>query len=145
MLPEEIYKRIKAIRTHLELNQSEFGSKLSVMQNYISRIEKGDLEPSVKFIQNLYKVFNINIHWLITGEGSMLLNKIVYNSIVSDTKQEYKIESKSSDSEVKALREQVKELKIENKTLENLLLKSMDCRKKGDVEFPLKERTPART
>ena len=61
------------------LNQTEFADKLETSQNLISKYEKGQVELPFKIINNMNKVFNININWLLTGKGLM------FESDVGDT------------------------------------------------------------
>ncbi|MCT7530400.1 helix-turn-helix domain-containing protein [Aliarcobacter cryaerophilus] len=63
------------IRKKLGLNQTEFADKLETSQNLISKYEKGQVELPFKIINNLNKVFNININWLLTGNGLMFENE----------------------------------------------------------------------
>ncbi|OCL81892.1 helix-turn-helix domain-containing protein [Arcobacter porcinus] len=64
------------IRKKLGLNQMEFADRLETSQNLISKYEQGKVELPFKIINNLNKVFNININWLLTGNGSMFENEI---------------------------------------------------------------------
>ena len=68
-----IGERIKKIRVHFGLNQEEFGKVLGTSQKAISRWEKNKTEPSIKQLQKLTQLFNINPTWLLTGHGSMFL------------------------------------------------------------------------
>lgn len=65
-----------SIRKKLGFNQTEFAERLETSQNLISKYEKGQVELPFKIINNLNKVFNININWLLTGNGSMFENKM---------------------------------------------------------------------
>lgn len=64
--------RIKTIRVNAKMSQSEFGAKINVSQNYIWMIEKGDRVPSDRTIADICREFNVNEHWLRTGEGDMM-------------------------------------------------------------------------
>ena len=89
------------IRKKLGLNQIEFADKLETSQNLISKYEQGKVELPFKIINNLNKVFNININWLLTGNGSMFesevgnINKSFQEELINDIqklspkKQEY--------------------------------------------------------
>ena len=63
------------IRKYLGLTQDKFAEKLETSQNQISKYEKGQVELPFKIINNLNKVFNININWLLTGNGLMFENE----------------------------------------------------------------------
>lgn len=64
-------ERIKKIRKHFGLSQSEFGEALGVSRDAISNYELGRVIPSELFVNHLCSTFNINPDWLETGEGEM--------------------------------------------------------------------------
>lgn len=70
-----ISKRFKEIRELKKLSQVEFADLLSVLPTTISKYERGEIKPSTDFLANLCRVFNININWLLTGQGEMFLNQ----------------------------------------------------------------------
>lgn len=63
--------RIYTVRRISGLNQSAFADKLSLTKNYISLIENGNRTPSDRTISDICREFNVNEHWLRTGEGEM--------------------------------------------------------------------------
>lgn len=63
--------RIKAIRKHFGMNQTEFGAEIGVTQGAITSYEKGTREPLNLSIQAICTRFNVDEHWLRTGEGEM--------------------------------------------------------------------------
>jgi len=52
-------KLIKIARTNKDLSQDEVAEKLGVSKNYISLIENGKKEPSLKFLKDLAKILDI--------------------------------------------------------------------------------------
>lgn len=62
--------RIKEVRKHNKLTQSEFANRLNVSQNYIYMIEKGDRQPSDRTISDICREFNVNEQWLRDGIGN---------------------------------------------------------------------------
>lgn len=63
--------RIKAIREALKLSQREFGEKLGVSRDVISNIEYGRVPPKELLLRHICELYNVNQHWLETGEGEM--------------------------------------------------------------------------
>lgn len=63
--------RIKAIREALKLSQREFGEKLGVSRDVISNIEYNRVPPKELLIRHICELYNVNLHWLETGEGEM--------------------------------------------------------------------------
>lgn len=68
-------QRIKEVRLHLGLNQSEFGERLAVTGAAISRIEAGNREASNQVVLAICREFNVREQWLRTGEGEMFQPK----------------------------------------------------------------------
>lgn len=66
-------KRLKQIRTTMNLTQAEFADKLGIMQQTLSRYEKSKAEIPDKIKIKLHKM-DINLTWLLTGEGEMHAN-----------------------------------------------------------------------
>lgn len=64
-------ERLRALRKNLKLSQVELGEKIRVKASAISQMETGRINPSVETMLNLSKLYGVNLHWLITGKGSM--------------------------------------------------------------------------
>jgi len=65
--------RLKQIRVAINLQQGEFADKLGIHQQQLSKYERGENKPSYDFFIKLGEIFNVNINWLLTGQGSMFL------------------------------------------------------------------------
>lgn len=65
-------KRIASIRKVTGLNQQAFADRLGLTKNFVSLLETGNRVPSDRTISDICREFNINEHWLRTGEGEML-------------------------------------------------------------------------
>lgn len=59
----------------MNLQQGVFAKELGILQQQLSKYECGFNKPSIEFLIKLSNIFNINIHWLLTGEGQMFINK----------------------------------------------------------------------
>lgn len=66
--------RIKKIRTDLGYSQNEMATLLGTFQANFSLIERGRQDMTYDQLTALYKHTKVNIHWLITGEGSELID-----------------------------------------------------------------------
>ena len=64
---------IKAIRKSARLTQIEFGARIGVKGNTITGYETGLRTPSDAVIFSICREFNVNEHWLRTGEGDMFI------------------------------------------------------------------------
>lgn len=61
--------RIREIRLEHGLSQADFGSKISVQQGTVAGYENGSRIPIDAIINLICREFNVNEHWLRTGEG----------------------------------------------------------------------------
>jgi transcriptional regulator with XRE-family HTH domain len=64
-------QRIKNIRKALRLNQKDFASPLNISSSFLSEIENGKYKPGFDFFKNILDQFNVNLHYLLTGQGEM--------------------------------------------------------------------------
>ena len=73
-----LHERIKAVRKSLmpKVSQTAFAEMLGTTRAAIAPYERGIVIPSDTFIQLLCTKFNIDEHWLRTGEGEMYKNDL---------------------------------------------------------------------
>ncbi len=69
-----IGKRLKEIRISQGLTQMQISSVLEINQGNYSRLEKNNIEPNMPLLHKISKLYSVNLHWLLTGEGNMLLD-----------------------------------------------------------------------
>ena len=67
-------ERIKEIRTSLGISQEAFGEKIGVTKTAVSRLEKGERNPSEQTIKSICREFNVNYAYLKDGLGDMFSN-----------------------------------------------------------------------
>ena len=70
-----IGERIRQLRG--KVPQADFGVKFGLSRNTVMRYESGARDPDAGLILALCQEYNINAHWLITGEGPKCLNEQV--------------------------------------------------------------------
>ena len=68
--------RVKDVREALHLSQREFGEKLGVSRDVISNIEYGRVQPKDLLLRHMCELYNVNEHWLRTGEGEMFVETL---------------------------------------------------------------------
>ncbi len=61
--------RIKELRNEFGYNQLDFSKELSVSKSALSLYERGEREPTISLLYKLNEKFNVDIHWLVTGES----------------------------------------------------------------------------
>lgn len=71
----EVGKRLKNVRSSLKLSQSEMAHALNISNCYLSHIETGIGNPGIEFFTKLIKEYNVNLNYLMSGDGSMFIEK----------------------------------------------------------------------
>lgn len=64
-------ERLKELRTSLGCTQEEFGKRIGVKKAAVNKWEKGVNSIADSVILSICREFNVNEHWLRTGEGEM--------------------------------------------------------------------------
>ena len=68
----DLNKRIKLIRSNAGLNQTLFANELDVTRDVVTGIENFRSSPSIALVKRIASKMNINLMWIITGEGAMM-------------------------------------------------------------------------
>ena len=66
-----VNERIRELRKILDLNQTEFGTRIGIKQGSIAAYESGARTPMDTVILSICREFNVNETWPRTGEGEM--------------------------------------------------------------------------
>lgn len=67
-------KRVRDVRKTLNLTLEQFGNKVGVTKQTISRIENGINNLTDQMIRSICREFNVDYIWLTTGEGEMFVD-----------------------------------------------------------------------
>ncbi|MBL7818591.1 MAG: helix-turn-helix transcriptional regulator [Saprospiraceae bacterium] len=68
-------ERLKAIRKHFKDTQGTLAKKIALTQENLSKYETGERPLSRGVAEKIQSAYpTVNLHWLLTGEGEMLLN-----------------------------------------------------------------------
>ena len=67
-------ERVKDTRIALKLNQVEFSKALGISRQAISNIECNKSIMAISNLQKLSDLYNVNLNWLVSGNGSMFNN-----------------------------------------------------------------------
>ena len=74
MILLEIGQRIRQIRTEIaKASQFEFSEQICMTQSNLSMLENGKIYPSCFLLIKLSLVYKININWLLSGTGEMIM------------------------------------------------------------------------
>lgn len=70
-----LYERLKLLLEKLGLSRRQFAMKINIDPGYFSRIMQGKQTPPDRILLLIECVYNVNKHWLETGEGEMFKNQ----------------------------------------------------------------------
>jgi transcriptional regulator with XRE-family HTH domain len=65
--------RIKQIRKALNIKGKDFAPRIKISGPSLSEIEKGKYYPNFEFMVNIAREFNVNLYYLVLGEGEMFI------------------------------------------------------------------------
>jgi transcriptional regulator with XRE-family HTH domain len=65
--------RIRAVRERLKLKQVDFANQLGISQSFLSIVESGKRKPSFELLCSLLTRFNVDLTWVLTGQGKMFI------------------------------------------------------------------------
>ncbi len=65
--------RITMLRKKLKINQTQLAGYLNVKPAAISQMESGRIRPSLDKVIEMARLWDVNLHWLLTGGGPMFV------------------------------------------------------------------------
>jgi transcriptional regulator with XRE-family HTH domain len=68
---QTVADRIKDIRRALKLTQKDMATMLGISGPSFSEIENGKYDPNYNFFVNMARKWNVNLYYLLLGEGEM--------------------------------------------------------------------------
>ena len=107
-------QRFKKFRQTLNKTQSELAEPYHCTRQIISFIESDKSKPNLQFLYQLSFDHNLNIHWLITGEGSMFGNEVP------------NLRDLNAQAAARKDQDQVKQLERENRDLQRKLIQCQE-------------------
>ena len=92
----EMRDRIKMIRKKANMTQAEFGAALGLSPTSAAAWEKKDAQVPTESMQLLIcKTFNVDKHWLETGEGQMEIK--LERSLMDELAENYNLSALEKD------------------------------------------------
>ena len=70
---ETTASRIKQIRKTLNIKGKDFAARLNISGPSLSELENGKYYPNFEFIYNISREYNVNLYYLLFGEGNMFI------------------------------------------------------------------------
>lgn len=72
---KELGFRFLMFRKAIHKTEMELALELKIPEKKINDIETGVIFPEIKLLHYLYKTYDLNIHWLLTQDGHMFMEK----------------------------------------------------------------------
>ncbi|REE18175.1 helix-turn-helix protein [Paraburkholderia sp. BL27I4N3] len=85
---EDYHQRVAQVREHLQLSQEKMARRLGLSLRAYANYERGERAGPVELVRALYEQFSVDPVWLLTGDGSMILDRDV----------RYRLDQKTLDS-----------------------------------------------
>mgnify|MGYP002676941200 CR=1 FL=1 len=80
-------ERLQKLRKTLKLSQDELSTQLGISYRAYTSYERGDRKPSIEVLSKLLEVVDVNLNWLISGQGEMF-NAPKYNEVKTQLRSE---------------------------------------------------------
>ncbi len=91
--------RIKKLLEKDQLSPSQFADEINIQRSSLSHVLSGRNKPSLDFVMKIKQRFpEINLDWLIFGDGDMLIKKIESSSKIN--KESPIHDSKTSNQQI---------------------------------------------
>ena len=88
----------------VQLSQQDFATKLNISPASLSSIFTGRTNPTNNHVMAIHRAFpNVNISWLMFGEGSMLVDEGISHTVPDSDSSDFDVENqinKNAESEL---------------------------------------------
>jgi len=77
-------KNVRSVRDALNMKQKEFARGLDISIQHLSDIERGKKGTGLDFFAKMLNEYNVNLNYLLLGEGEMFLQGIGKDRVLLD-------------------------------------------------------------
>ncbi|EHO40400.1 helix-turn-helix domain protein [Caldithrix abyssi DSM 13497] len=105
--------RLNILIKKLGLAKKDFAKSINVSPGNLSDWLKGKSEPSSKALIRICEIYNVNLNWLLTGQGNMFLQPSPPPT-VNEHAQAYQ----AKEQEIERLKQEITNLKAELKKMD---------------------------
>jgi transcriptional regulator with XRE-family HTH domain len=127
---ESFHSRLLRLRKKIGLSQVDMSTSLGISQSNYSKYEMGLVSPGYSFLTKLYSKYSVNIHWLLTGEGSMYLDQGSGSNnkdrVHEDRIRELEQQISALKKNISLLQAECNELSQKNQKLNSQLIKRLE-------------------
>ena len=67
--------KLKEILEMKKMKPADLAKSTGLTNGYISKLLRNERIPGAEILEKIHKATNVNIRWLLTGEGEMFTNK----------------------------------------------------------------------
>ena len=72
---EETGSRLRLFRKSRKITIHELSDRIGISKSTISEVERGHTKPPVNFLLAMFNLYGLNVNWVLTGEGKMILKR----------------------------------------------------------------------
>jgi transcriptional regulator with XRE-family HTH domain len=83
----EFGRRLREARQELKMLQKDFALHLDVQDVFLSELEEGKVTPGFDLLRKLYTLYNINLHFLLNGEGEAFVKDDLSKALEPEEKK----------------------------------------------------------
>lgn len=81
---EETGSRLRLFRKSRKITIHELSDRIGISKSTISEVERGHTKPPVNFLLAMFNLYGLNVNWVLTGEGKMILKREAASTGVMD-------------------------------------------------------------
>lgn len=128
-----MHTRIKDIRAEKGMNQADFAKSLGIGQSTLGMLEVGKRDILDRHIKTICSIYDVNEHWLRTGEGEMFKQPKTF------TLDEKAREHDLTDLEIEIMKNYMQLDKEVRKEILNMLKKSFNSTVSTEEDLAIKK------
>jgi transcriptional regulator with XRE-family HTH domain len=72
---EETGRRLRLFRKSRKITVLDLSDRIGISKSTISEVERGHTKPTVNLLLAMFNLYGLNINWVLSGEGKMILKK----------------------------------------------------------------------
>ena len=128
-----IKDRLKELRTALNLSQEDVADAINSKRSTVSGYERGISLPDSDTINAIVKEFNVNIKWLVAGEGNMFDENSSNDPLLDELD---KFVRSNTSTQFSAQEKRIQELESRQQAMQDELSRLMQLYSSKDTRLP---------
>ena len=128
-----IKDRLKELRTALNLSQEDVADAINSKRSTVSGYERGISLPDSDTINAIVKEFNVNIKWLVAGEGNMFDENSSNDPLLDELD---KFVRSNTSTQFTAQEKRIQELETQQQRMQDEISRLMQLYSSGGARVP---------